>query len=217
MSCRAWREASRIPRAVDARRSRGRARRGPRRVRRRRAWRPSTPSPRGGIRGRTSPAPPTRHGLPDGRLSCRDRPPEAHVRAYLRAVVAPQEEIARYMEFPRGRRVNGELEVARWPRGNFHDPAERRAIYEHAMSRLGRGEEMFCGPVPRTEPKPRKDAVEAGGGLWGGIERKSTAPPPTLADVEQLLSGGSENVHDALAAAAALVRFPLPPHVVVFS
>src|SRR3954467_8859388 len=217
MSCRAWREASRIPRAVDARRSRGRARRGPRRVRRRRAWRPSTPSPRGGIGAMTSPDLPCRLVLPDGRLSCRDRRPEAHVRAYLRAVVAPQEEIARYMEFPRGRRVNGELEVARWPRGNFHHPADRRAIYAHVMSRLERGEEMFCGPGPRTQPKPRKDAVEAGRVLWVDIDRKSTAPTPTLADVEHLLSGGSDDVHDGLAAAAALLRFPTPPHVVVFS
>src|SRR4051812_38303942 len=209
MSCRARREASRIPRAVDDRRSRGRARRGLRRVRGHRACRPSTPSPRGGIGAMTSPDLPCRLVLPDGRLSCRDRPPEAHVRAYLRAVVAPQEEIARYMEFPRGRRVDGELEVARWPRGNFHHPADRRAIYEHAMSRLGRGEEMFCGPVPRTEPKPRKDAVEAGRVLWVDIDRKSSAP--TLADVEQLLSAGSDDVHDGLAAAAALVRLPLPP------
>jgi hypothetical protein len=139
------------------------------------------------------------------------------VRAYLRAVVAPQDDIARYMEFPRGRRVNGELEVARWPRGNFHDPADRRAIHEHVLSRLERGDEMFCGPVPRTEPKPRKDAVEAGRVLWVDIDRKSAAPPPTLADLEQLLSGGSDDVHDGLAAAAALLRFPMPPHVVVFS
>src|SRR4051794_25570208 len=165
----------------------------------------------------TSPDLPCRLVLPDGRLSCHDRPPEAHVRAYLRAVVAPQEEIARYMEFPRGRRVNGELEVARWPRGNFHHPADRRAIYAHVMSRLGRGEEMFCGPVPRMEPKPRKDAVEAGRGLWVHIDRKSTAPAPPLAGLEQLLSGGCEDVHDGLAAAAALLRFPMPPHVVVFS
>src|SRR3954453_4391258 len=217
MSCRGWREASRIPRAVDARRPRGRAPRGPRRVRRRQARPPSAASPRRGIGTMTTPDLPCRLVLPDGRLSCRNRPPEAHVRAYLRAVVAPQEEIARYMEFPRGRRVNGELEVARWPRGNFHHPADRRAIYEHVMSRLGRGEEMFCGPVPRTEPKPRKDAVEAGRVLWVDIYRKSTAPTPTLADVEQLLSGDSEDVHDGLAAAAVLVRFPLAPHVVVFS
>src|SRR3954451_11629908 len=217
MACRAWREASGIRRAVDDRRSRGRARRGPRRVGRHRTWRPRTRSPRGGIGAMRCPDLPCRLLLPDGQLSCRDRPPEAHVRAYLRAVVAPQEEIARYMEFPRGRRVDGELEVARWPRGNFHDPADRRAIYEPAMSRLGRGEEMFCGPVPRTEPKPRKDAVEAGRVLWVDIDRKSSAPAPTLADVEQLLSGGSDDIHDGLAAAAALVRFPMPPHVVVFS
>src|SRR3954469_1309485 len=217
MACRARREAPRIPRAVDDRRSRGRARRGPRRVGRHRTWRPRTRSPRGGIGAMRCPNLPCRLVLPDGQLSCRDRPPEAHVRAYLRAVVAPQEEIARYMEFPRGRRVNGELEVARWPQENFHDPGDRRAIYEHVMSRLERGEEMFCGPVPRTEPKPRKDAVEAGRVLWVDIDRKSAAPPPTLADVEQLLSGGCEDVHDGLVAAAALVRFPLPPHVVVFS
>jgi hypothetical protein len=160
---------------------------------------------------------PCRVILADGTTTAGEYPPAAHVRAYLRAVVAPQDEIARYMEFPRGRRVNGELEVARWPRGNFHDPADRRAIYEHVMSRLERGEEMFCGPVPRTEPKPRKDAVEAGRVLWVDIDRKSAAPPPTLADVEQLLSGASEDVHDGLAAAAALLRFPMPPHVVVFS
>ena len=142
----------------------------------------------------TIPMLPCRLVLPDGRISCSDRHPEAHVRAYLRAVVAPQDEIARYMEFPRGRRVNGELEVARWPRGNFHDPADRPAIYEHVMSRLERGDEMFCGPVPRTEPKPRKDAVEAGRVLWVDIDRKSTAPAPTLADVEQLVSGRSDDV-----------------------
>ena len=105
---------------------------------------------------------PCRLVLPDGQVTTQERAPEAHVRAYLRAVVAPQHEIARYMEFPRGRRVNGELEVARWPRENFHDPGDRRAIYGHVMARLDRGEEMFCGPVPRTAPKPRKDAVQAG-------------------------------------------------------
>jgi hypothetical protein len=160
---------------------------------------------------------PCRLVLPDGRVSSRDRPPEAHVRAYLRAVVAPQDDIARYMEFPRGRRVNGELEVARWPRANFRDPADRRAIHGHVMSRLERGDEMFCGPVPRTEPKPRKDAVEAGRVLWVDIDRKGAAPAPTLADVEQLLSGEVGDIHDGLAAAAALLRFPMPPHVVVFS
>src|SRR3954471_22026330 len=165
----------------------------------------------------TSPDLPCRLVLPDGRLSCRDRPPEAHVRAYLRAVVAPQEEIARYMEFPRGRRVNGELEVARWPRENFHDPGDRRAIYAHVMGRLERGEEMFCGPVPRTEPKPRKDAVQAGRLLWVDIDRKSTAPPPTLADIDCLLAGGPGELHDGLRAARTLVRFPTPPHVIVFS
>ena len=172
---------------------------------------------RDGMVAITSAELPCRLVLPDGRVSCRDRPAEAHVRAYLHAVVAPQDDIARYMEFPRGRRVNGELEVARWPRGNFHDPADRRAIYEHVMSRLERGDEMFCGPVPRTEPKPRKDAVEAGRVLWVDIDRKSTAPPPSLADVEQLLAGDPGDVHDGLVAAAALLRFAMPPHVVVFS
>jgi hypothetical protein len=165
----------------------------------------------------TEPELPCRLVLPDGRVCSRDRPPEAHVRAYLLAVVAPQDDIAPYMEFPRGRRVNGELEVARRPRGNFHHPADRRAIYEHVMSRLERGEEMFCGPVPRTEPKPRKDAVEAGRVLWVDIDRKSAAPAPTLADVEHLLSGDPGDVHDGLVAAAALLRFAMPPHVVVFS
>jgi hypothetical protein len=165
----------------------------------------------------TTPLLPCRLVLPDGRVSSCDRPPEAHVRAYLRAVVAPQDDIARYMEFPRGRRVNGELEVARWPRGNFHDPGDRRAIYKHVISRLERGDEMFCGPVPRTEPKPRKDVVEAGRVLWVDIDRKSTAPAPTLTDVGRLVSGRSDDVHDGLAAAAALLRFQLPPHVVVFS
>jgi hypothetical protein len=126
----------------------------------------------------TPPELPCRLVLPDGRVSCRDRPPEGHVRAYLHAVVAPQDDIARYMEFPRGRRVNGELEVARWPRGNFHDPGDRLAIYEHVMRRLERADEMFCGPVPRTEPKPRKDVVEAGRVLWVDIDRKSAASPP---------------------------------------
>src|SRR3954463_6945649 len=97
------------------------------------------------------------------------------------------------------------------------DPGGGGPTYEPARSRLGRGEEMFCGPVPRTEPKPRKDAVEAGRVLWVDIDRKSSARPPTLADVEQLLSGGRDDVHDGLAAAAALVRFRMPPHVVVFS
>src|SRR4051812_28637965 len=165
----------------------------------------------------TSPGLPCRLVLPNGQLSCRDRPPEDHVRAYLYAVVAPQADIARYMEFPHGRRVNGELEVARWPNDNFHDPADRRAIYEHVMSRLERGDEMFCGPVPRTEPKPRKDAVQAGRVLWVDIDRKSDAPPPTQADIERLLAGGPDELHDGLLAAAALLGFPMPPHVVVFS
>src|SRR3954453_13487916 len=85
------------------------------------------------------------------------------------------------------------------------------------MIRVGGGEEEFCGPVPRTEAKPRKDVVEAGRVLWVDIDRKSSAPAPTLADVERLLSGGSDDVHDGLAAAAALVRFPTPPHGGVFS
>ena len=165
----------------------------------------------------TAPALPCRLVLPDGRVSRRDRPPEDHVRAYLQAVVAPQEDIARYMEFPRGRRVNGELDIARWPRGNFHDPTDRAAIYAHVTSRLERGEEMFCGPVPRSEPKPRKDAVEAGRVLWVDIDRKSAAAAPTLADLEHLLSGEPGDIHDGLTAAAALLHFPMPPHVVVFS
>ena len=66
---------------------------------------------------------PCRLLLPDGRVSIGDRPPEDHVRAYLLAVVAPQDEIARYIEFPRGRRVGGELEVARWPRRTSTTPA----------------------------------------------------------------------------------------------
>ena len=104
----------------------------------------------------TSPGLPCRLVLPDGRVTIGERSPEAHVRAYLRAVVAPQDDIAHFMEFPRGRRVNGELEVARWPRANFHDPADRRAIYQHVTSRLERGDEMFCGPVPRRSPSPAR-------------------------------------------------------------
>jgi hypothetical protein len=161
---------------------------------------------------------PCRLVLPDGQTSTRERPPQAHVRAYLRAIVAPQDEAARYMEFPHGRRANGELEVARWPRANFHDPGDRRAIYDHVLDRLARGDEMFCGPVPRVEPKPRKEAARAGRVLWVDIDRKSDAPAPTLGDVEQLLSSeGDEPVHDGLVAAAALLRFAMPPHVVVFS
>ena len=53
--------------------------------------------------------------------------------------------------------------------------------------------------------------------LWVDIDRKSAATPPTLTDVEQLLSGEQDDVHDGLAAAAALLRFPMAPHVVVFS
>jgi hypothetical protein len=54
--------------------------------------------------------------------------------------------------------------------------------------------------------------------LWVDIDRKSDAPAPTLGDVEQLLSSeGDEPVHDGLVAAAALLRFAMPPHVVVFS
>jgi hypothetical protein len=162
-------------------------------------------------------APPCRLVLPDGQTSTRERPPEAHVRAYLRAVVAPQEDVARYMEFPRGRRANGELEVARWPPGNFHDPGERRAIHHYVLDRLARGDEMFCGPVPRVEPKPRKEAARAGRVLWVDIDRKSDEPPPTLDDVERLFSGDGDRVHDGLVAAAALLRFPAPPHVIVYS
>jgi hypothetical protein len=160
---------------------------------------------------------PCRLVLPDGQTSTRDRPREIHVRAYLRAVVAPQEDVARFMEFPRGRRVNGELEVARWPRDNFHDPADRPSIHGHVMNRLQRGEEMFCGPMPRTEPKPRKDAVKAGRVVWVDIDRKSAAPPPTLADIELLFEGDAGDVHDGLVAAARLLRFPMRPHVVVYS
>jgi hypothetical protein len=160
---------------------------------------------------------PCRLILPDGRVSTGGRTASAHVRAYLRAVVAPQENVARYMEFPRGRRANGELGVTRWPRGNFLDPADRAAIHLHVLGRFSRGDEMFCGPVPRVEPRPRKDAACAGRVLWVDIDRKTDAPPPTLADLERLLAGEEHRPHDGLVAAATLLRFPMPPHVVVYS
>lgn len=96
-------------------------------------------------------------------------------------------------------------------------PCRRPAIHRHVLDRLARGDEMFCGPVPRVEPKPRKEAAQAGRVLWVDIDRKSHAPPPTLDDIENLFAQNDNQIHDGLVAAASLLRFATPPHVVVYS
>ena len=74
---------------------------------------------------------PCRVTLADGTVATGAFPPAAHTRAFLKAILVHQEHVAPWVEFPRGARVNGELAVARWPRGNFHDPADHAAIHEH--------------------------------------------------------------------------------------
>lgn len=143
-------------------------------------------------------------------------PPAAHTRALLKAVVAHQEHVAPWLEVPRGARIDGELRVARWPRENFHDPADHAAILAHVDRHASRGQELFCGIVPKTEPQPRKEAAQAGRVVWVDIDRKSHAPPPTLEDIERLLDAG-EVTTDALVAAARLLALPARPHLVTLS
>jgi hypothetical protein len=158
---------------------------------------------------------PCRVTLPNGTTTSGAYPPAAHTRAFLRAVVTHQEHVAAWLEIPRGPRIDGELRVARWPRENFHDPADHAAILAHVERHARRGQELFCGIVPKTEPEPRKEAAAAGRVVWVDIDRKSTADPPTIEQIEQLLEG--EIATDALVAAARLLALPARPHLVAFS
>src|SRR5919108_4434197 len=143
--------------------------------------------------------------LADGTVTAGAFPPAAHTRAFLKAVVAHQEHVAPWLEVPRGARTDGDLRVARWPRDNFHDPADHAAILAHVDRHASRGQELFCGIVPKTEPQPRKEAAQAGRVVWVDIDRKSRAEPPTLDEIERLLDAG-EVISDALVAAARAAR-----------
>src|ERR671935_1215875 len=132
-------------------------------------------------------------------------PPTGNVRGLglvdaLRVDLAPPQ--LPWLEVPRGARVDGELRVARWPRDNFHDPADHAAILTHVERHAGRGQELFCGIVPKAEPQPRKEAAQAGRVVWVDIDRKSPAAPPTLEEIERLLDPGvGEIATDSLVAA----------------
>jgi hypothetical protein len=161
---------------------------------------------------------PCRVTLPNGTTAAGAYPPAAHTRAFLRAIVTHQEHVAAWLEIPRGPRIDGELRVARWPRENFHDPADHPAILAHVERHARRGQELFCGIVPKTEPQPRKEAAAAGRVVWVDIDRKSTADPPTLEQIERLLDPDrGEVATDALVAAARLLSLPTRPHLVAFS
>ena len=161
---------------------------------------------------------PCRVTLADGTTAAGAYPPAAHTRAFLRAVVTHQEHVAAWLEIPRGPRIDGELRVARWPRENFHDPADHAAILAHVQRHARRGQELFCGIVPKTEAEPRKEAAAAGRVVWVDIDRKSTGAPPTLEQIERLLEpDGGEVTTDALVAAARLLALPARPHLVAFS
>jgi hypothetical protein len=161
---------------------------------------------------------PCRVTLADGTTTAGTFPPAAHTRAFLKAIITHQEEVAAWVEIPRGPRVEGELRVARWPRDNFHDPADHPAILAHVDKHANRGEELFCGIVPKTDPQPRKEAAQAGRVVWVDIDRKSQAPSPTLEEIEQLLDPEiGEVATDALVAAARLLALPACPHLVALS
>jgi hypothetical protein len=161
---------------------------------------------------------PCRVTLPDGAVAAGAFPPAAHTRAFLKAIVAHQEHVAPWIEVPRGARIDGDLRVACWPRDNFHDPADHAAILAHVDRHAGRGQELVCGIVPKTEPQPRKEAAQAGRVVWVDIDRKSPASPPTLKDIERLLDPGTGAVAtDALVAAARLLALPARPHLVALS
>jgi hypothetical protein len=161
---------------------------------------------------------PCRITLADGTTAAGAYPPAAHTRAFLRAIVTHQEHVAAWLEIPRGPRIDGELRVARWPRENFHDPADHAAILAHVERHAHRGQELFCGIVPKSEPEPRKEAAAAGRVVWVDIDRKSPADPPTLEQIERLLDpDAGEITTDALVAAARLLTLPARPHLVVFS
>src|SRR3954454_1759489 len=156
--------------------------------------------------------------LADGTTAAGVYPPAAHTRAFLRAIVTHQEHVAAWLEIPRGPRIDGELRVARWPRENFHDPADHAAILAHVERHGRRGQELFCGIVPKTEPEPRKEAAAAGRVVWVDIDRKSDADTPTLEQIERLLDpDGGGGTTDALVAAARLLALPTRPHLVAFS
>jgi hypothetical protein len=159
---------------------------------------------------------PCRVTLADGTVTAGAFPPAAHTRAFLKAILVHQEHVAPWVEVPRGARTDGDLRVARWPRENFHDPADHTAILAHVERHASRGQEMFCGIVPKTEPQPRKEAAQAGRVVWVDIDRKSAAAPPTLEGIVRLLDTG-EIATDALAAAARLLALPARPHLVTLS
>src|SRR3954451_3780355 len=161
---------------------------------------------------------PCRVTLADGTTAAGAYPLAVHTRAFLRAVVTHQEHVAAWLEIPRGPRIDGELRVARWPRENFHDPADHAAILAHVERHARRGQELFCGIVPKTEPEPRKEAAAAGRVVWVDIDRKSSADPPSLEDIERLVDQATGEVTtDSLVAAARLISLPARPHLVAFS
>src|SRR4051812_26787242 len=161
---------------------------------------------------------PCRVTLADGTTAGGAYPPAAHTRAFLRAIVTHQEHVAARLEIPRGPRIGGEVRVARGPRENSHAPADHAAILAHVERHARRGQELFCGVVPKTEPEPRKEAAAAGRVVWVDIDRKSTADPPTLKQIERLLDRDrGEVATDALVGAARLLSLPARPHLVAFS
>jgi hypothetical protein len=161
---------------------------------------------------------PCRVTLADGSVAAGAFPLAAHTRAFLKAVVAHQEYVAPWLEVPRGARIDGDLRVARRPRDNFHDPADHAAILAHVDRYASRGQELFCGIVPKAEPQPRKEAAQAGRVVWVDIDRKSTAALPTLEDIERLVDPNvGEIATDALVAAARLLALPARPHLVALS
>jgi hypothetical protein len=161
---------------------------------------------------------PCRVTLADGTTAAGGFPPAAHTRAFLKAIVAHQEHVAAWVEVPRGARIDGELRVARWPRDNFHDPADHAAILAHVSRYASRGQELFCGIVPKTDPRPRKEVAQAGRVVWVDIDRKSPAQAPTLDEIDRLLDPEiGEVATDALVAAARLLALPTRPHLVALS
>jgi hypothetical protein len=161
---------------------------------------------------------PCRVTLANGSVTAGAFPPAAHTRAFLKAILVHQEHVAPWVEVPRGARTDGDLRVARWPRENFHDPADHAAILAHVERHAGRGQELFCGIVPKAEPQPRKEAAQAGRVVWVDIDRKSSAAPPTIEEIERLLDPDiGEVATDALVAAARLLALPARPHLVTLS
>src|SRR4051812_16819975 len=73
------------------------------------------------------------------------------------------------------------------PRATSPAPPARAATRPHAERPPRRGQGLFCGVVPKTEPERRKGAAAAGRVVWVDIDRKSTADPPGLEEIERLV------------------------------